>query len=149
MARSDNKRMKAFSKRLNEMRKETPAAVKKAEEDLASKATKGTTVPETKATKPGAGMSFKSAFAAARKAGDKTFTWNGKSFTTQVKGEGAPKVSRPAPKVSRPAPKTESKPAVKVEDKPKAAASSIRPPASLSLANKGKTPAPTASSSIS
>ena len=119
MVRSDNKRMKAFSKRLNEMRKAPAAAVSKAEEDLASKATKGTTVPEAKATKPGAGMSFKSAFAAARSAGDKTFTWNGKSYTTQIKGEGAAKA---APKVSRAAPKIETKPAPKTEVKPKAAA---------------------------
>lgn len=144
MARSDNKRMKAFGKRLDEMRKTPSAAITKAEEDLASKATKGTTVPNMKITKPGAGMSFKSAFAAARSAGDKTFTWNGKSYNTQLKGEGA----KPTPKSTGAAPKTESKPAAKVEDKPKAAASTIRPPASLSLANKGKTSVPTANSSM-
>jgi len=31
--------------------------------------------------------SFKEAFAAARKAGDKTFTFNGKKYTTELKGE--------------------------------------------------------------
>ena len=30
---------------------------------------------------------FKEAFAAARQAGDKTFSWNGKSFTTELAGE--------------------------------------------------------------
>jgi len=50
---------------------------------------------------PSKGMGFKDAFAAARKAGDKTFTWQGKSFTTQVKGESKP-AARPA---ARSAPK--------------------------------------------
>jgi hypothetical protein len=36
---------------------------------------------------------FKSAFAAARKAGKKEFTWNGKSYNTKLKGEGASKKS--------------------------------------------------------
>ena len=48
-------------------------------------------------------MSFNKAFAAARKSGKKTFTWNGKSYTTELKGEAktslAPKTSPrpPAP----------------------------------------------------
>jgi len=33
---------------------------------------------------------FKSAFAAARKAGEKEFTWNGKKYHTRTKEEGAP-----------------------------------------------------------
>ena len=40
--------------------------------------------PETKKTE-----TFSQAFAAARKAGDKTFKWNGKSYTTQTKEEAA------------------------------------------------------------
>ena len=32
-------------------------------------------------------MSFKDAFASARKAGDKTFEWNGKKFTTELASE--------------------------------------------------------------
>ena len=32
-------------------------------------------------------FTFKEAFAAARKAGKKTFTWNGKSYHTKTKGE--------------------------------------------------------------
>ena len=48
---------------------------------------------------------FKEAFAAARKAGDKTFEWNGKKFTTEMAGEkkAAPKA---VPKVEA---KTEPK----------------------------------------
>ena len=135
MARSDNKRMKAFGKRLDEMRKAPPAAVAKTEEDLTSKATKGTTVPDMKSTKPGAGLSFKSAFAAARSAGDKTFTWNGKSFNTRVKGEDAPKITRTAPKAeNKVAPKSE----IKAVPRPE-----IMAPAPLARASKGKdVPAP-------
>lgn len=137
MARSDNKRMKAFSKRLDEMRKTPSAAVTKTEEDLASKATKGATVPDMKSTKPGTGLSFKSAFAAARSAGDKTFMWNGKSYNTRIKGEDTPKITRTAPKAERAAPKTENKTAPKPELKA-AARPQIKAPASLSLASKGK-----------
>ena len=32
--------------------------------------------------------SFSEAFAKARKEGKKTFKWNGKSYSTQLKGEG-------------------------------------------------------------
>jgi len=45
--------------------------------------------------------SFGEAFRAARAAGDKTFTWNGKSYAAKMAGEGAKK----------PAPKTATKPA--------------------------------------
>lgn len=55
--------------------------------------------------------SFNSAFAAARKAGKATFTWQGKSYTTKLKEEVAPKrreeKSSAAPK-SSPRPKTRS-----------------------------------------
>ena len=108
--------------------------VAKAEDKLADKAPlSSVNVPAASA--PKAGMSFKDAFAAARKAGDKTFKWNGKSFTTQIKGE--------ASKVSRPAPKTDVKPAAKTETKPKATVSSgLVVPASLATASRGKTAAP-------
>jgi hypothetical protein len=36
------------------------------------------------------GMSFKQAFAAARKAGDSSFTWQGKKYTTEVAGSKKP-----------------------------------------------------------
>lgn len=35
--------------------------------------------------------SFKEAFRAARKAGDRTFEWNGKKYTTELKSEPSPK----------------------------------------------------------
>ena len=38
--------------------------------------------------------SFKEAFASARKNGDKTFTFNGKSYTTQLAGSSAPKTAK-------------------------------------------------------
>lgn len=34
------------------------------------------------------GLSFSAAFAAARKAGQKTFTWNGKLYTTELRYGG-------------------------------------------------------------
>lgn len=49
-------------------------------------------------SKPAAGgSSFGAAFAAARKAGDKTFTWRGKSFTTEMAGEKKAAPARSAP----------------------------------------------------
>lgn len=69
--------------------------------------------------------SFNQAFASARKAGKKTFTWNGKSYTTQTKEEAARKSSptprpaserpsgapKPRPASERPRPKEAPKPA--------------------------------------
>jgi hypothetical protein len=51
-------------------------------------------VPKVEA--PAKKESFSAAFAAARKRGDKTFTWNGGSYGTQMKGENA-KANKPAP----------------------------------------------------
>lgn len=52
------------------------------------------------------GMSFSEAFRAARKAGDSTFTWRGKKYTTQMAGEKKPaKPSTPKVEVE----KTETK----------------------------------------
>lgn len=76
------------------------------------------------APKSAATPSFKEAFASARKAGDSTFEWNGKKFTTELATsapakkaapKAEPKTEAPAPKA---APKTESKteaPATKAE----------------------------------
>ena len=47
-------------------------------------ARKGWTGTESAPAKP---MSFKEAFAAARKDGGKTFEWNGKKYTTELAGE--------------------------------------------------------------
>lgn len=44
----------------------------------------------TAPAKPSSGMTFKQAFAAARKAGKGIFTWNGKKYTTEL--------AKPAPK---------------------------------------------------
>jgi hypothetical protein len=53
--------------------------------------------------KMAAGGSFSEAFRAARKGGEKTFTWNGKSYTTKLKEEvAAPKRAAPARPASRP-----------------------------------------------
>jgi hypothetical protein len=53
--------------------------------------------------KMAAGGSFSEAFRAARKSGEKTFTWNGKSYTTKLKEEvAAPKRAAPARAASRP-----------------------------------------------
>lgn len=47
---------------------------------------------------------FGEAFKAARAAGDKTFTWRGKSYNTKLASEGAPRsVARPAATSARPA----------------------------------------------
>jgi hypothetical protein len=56
-------------------------------------------------------QTFGAAFADARKSGAKTFTWNGKSYTTEVKGQApaAKSSSKPAAPASKPAPKAESK----------------------------------------
>lgn len=43
-------------------------------------------------------LSFSAAFAAARKDGDKTFTWKGKSYTTQLASEKKAAPARPAAK---------------------------------------------------
>ena len=54
-------------------------------------------------------MSFKDAFRAARKAGDDTFTWKGKKYTTEVAGakkSEAPKVEAPKVEVEK---RTETK----------------------------------------
>ncbi len=77
---------------------------------------------ETKAVekaKPGTAKStsFGAAFAAARKGGDKTFTWNGKSYTTQLASEKKAAPARRAAPATRastpaPAPKNEGKPGI-------------------------------------
>ena len=86
---------KAAEKNLSMTRKYGPRSsdtqVAKAEEKLASKAPLSS-VDTSELNKPKT-TSFKDAFRAARKAGDKTFTWNGGSYTTQLAGQSA---TRPA-----------------------------------------------------
>ena len=52
---------------------------------------------------PASGGSFGSAFANARKAGDKTFTWKGKSYTTETAGAKKPAPAKAAPAKAAPA----------------------------------------------
>lgn len=80
---------------------------------------------------------FNSAFASARKAGKKTFVWNGKKYTTEVRSDQAPaKSKRPAPRENKPsamttaptrgpAPKA-SGPLTKPKDDPKMSAKAER-----------------------
>ena len=91
--------------------------------------------------------SFASAFRAARNAGDKTFTWKGKSFTTAMAGEGskrsgsskagAPARRAAAPKVVTPAPKTPAPQAPQVATPaPKTAAAAPKTDARLTAAER-------------
>lgn len=56
---------------------------------------------------PAKKLSFKEAFAAGRASGDKTFEWNGKSYTTELAKSPAKPAASSAPK-SEPAPSTNS-----------------------------------------
>ena len=48
-------------------------------------------------------QSFSEAFRASRNAGEKTFMWNGKKYTTEMAKPSAPKAAAPAPKPAAPA----------------------------------------------
>ena len=48
---------------------------------------KGYKAKEKEASRKAVASNFDRAFAAARKAGKKTFTWRGKTYTTKMKGE--------------------------------------------------------------
>lgn len=74
----------------------------------------GASKPESRTS--GAPKNFGQAFAAARKAGDKTFMFNGKKYTTELKEEAAKKPAPTKPKAEPPkatpaAAKAETKPA--------------------------------------
>jgi hypothetical protein len=81
-------------------------------------------------------QSFNQAFGAARERGDKTFSWNGGSYGTQLKGE-TPKADRPVAPAARPA-----------APAPRAAAPEVRAPAprapATAPAPRAAAPAPTA-----
>jgi hypothetical protein len=87
-----------------------------------------------KADTPSPGrQSFSQAFAAARKAGEKTFTWNGKPYTTEMRGGKKPTAAAAAPK-----------PALKVAPKPYEGPSVRRAaPKPTSTSTPAPTPAPT------
>lgn len=63
----------------------------------AEPAVKQTGTPDMPST-PAKKQSFKEAFAAARKSGGDNFTWNGKKYSTAVKGEAKPAAKTPAAK---------------------------------------------------
>jgi len=69
----------------------------------------------TGSTKP---MSFKQAFAKHRGAGDKTFEWQGKKYTTELAPSKPAKAAEPAPKTTK---------AVAPESKPTKAAEPVKP----------------------
>lgn len=76
-----------------EARKQASRAMRDVDErDLREEAIK----TRTKASSPASEGSFGSAFAAARKAGKGTFTWKGKSYSTEMAGEKKKKASAPA-----------------------------------------------------
>lgn len=78
--RKDSYVEKRFGKDINISTKED-APLKK---DMSAAETKAVEKAKPGAAKP---TSFGAAFAAARKGGNKTFTWNGKSYTTQLASE--------------------------------------------------------------
>lgn len=64
-------------------------------------------------------MTFKSAFAAARKAGKKEFSWNGKRYSTKLREDKAPSKSpTPAKKKTASSPTPKKKPTNKTTSSP-------------------------------
>lgn len=59
-------------------------------------------------------QSFKEAFASARSGGDKTFEWNGKSYSTNLASESKP-AAKATPKAESTSSKSEAAPAAKKE----------------------------------
>jgi hypothetical protein len=84
---------------------------------------------------------FKSTFAAARKAGKKEFTWNGKSYNTKLKAEGSKKSSLPAKTnvIPKSRPSNEKVPLPKSRDSAILGKSSSRPSFSGMAAVSNKT----------
>jgi hypothetical protein len=73
---------------------------------------------KTGSTGPAKTMSFKEAFASARGAGDKTFEWQGKKYTTELAPSKPAKPAEPAPKTTK---------AVAPEYKPTKATEPVKP----------------------
>jgi hypothetical protein len=61
---------------------------------------------------------FKEAFAKARRAGDKTFDWKGKTYSTKAAGESKSETKPTAPAERKSAASTESKPATRTTSFP-------------------------------
>lgn len=68
------------------------------------------------AAAPDKPMSFKEAFASHRKAGAKVFEWNGKKYTTALKGDSAPK---PAVAATKTTPAEDTWSVAKKDNRPK------------------------------
>ncbi len=151
--RKDSYVEKRFGKDINISTKED-APLKK---DMSAAETKS--VSKAQPSSGASPLSFSAAFAAARKGGDKTFTWKGKSYTTQLASEkkAAPAPVRraapaPTPAAKRsttpaPAPKKVEAPNLKTAfaragNKPTPITSTGKTPRLLDRSTKG-TPAPT------
>lgn len=93
--------------------------------DMPKVKTPKVSVSKTEAPKK---QSFGSAFAAARRAGKSTFTWNGKSYTTAMKGESR----------KTPIPASTATPKAATKDKPSYAANFGAPRAEVKSADKPK-----------
>lgn len=85
-----NLRLKDASRTVAAARMENEANADTAARRSPAKATPRAPTRGTAPAKPASDMTFKQAFAAARKAGKGTFTWNGKKYTTEL--------AKPAPK---------------------------------------------------
>lgn len=134
--RKDDYVEKRFGKDINVSAKED-APLKK---DMTAAETKAVSKAQPKS---GASpLSFSAAFAAARKDGDKTFTWKGKSYTTQLASE---KKAAPAP-VRRAAPAVTARASTPASAPKKAEAPSLKAaferagPKAAPITSTGKTP---------
>ena len=90
---TDGKVSAAVETTTNEAEPEASQVVESKSEDSENNGTQATPVVEP------AKLNFKQAFAAARKAGEKTFEWEGKKFAAKLKGE----VNKPV-QTAKPAP---------------------------------------------
>lgn len=93
---------------------------------------------------------FGSAFKAARKAGKKEFTWNGKRYTTKLASEGTKKTPTPSPRPStsdkekdrsvtqKPAPRPTPRPSVSDKEKDRSVKAPSATEAAAARAKAGK-----------
>jgi hypothetical protein len=86
-------------------------------------------------------MTFKEAFADARSKKQATFDWNGKSYSTQLKGEEAGKTQRPK---ARPKAPEADRPKVAGAQRPKARPANKGPSVMADAPAQGKAPKPDA-----
>jgi len=92
VSRKDKKQMKKEAKNLKQMPLKSPTPVKNNVSGKVKKVTEKKpkiTVKKLNKGKTEKSKSFRESFASARKSGEKTFTWKGKSYTTETAGEEA------------------------------------------------------------